>query len=66
MVASPRPGVTAGTPGAEPNCDSDFSGSAWEWDEAAESVLPSRVSRRQPGLNWENPEVRQAIYAIIR
>jgi oligo-1,6-glucosidase len=63
----PRPGVTAGTPGAEPtNWESDFSGSAWQWDEATSQYYLHVYSRKQPDLNWENPQVRQAIYAMMR
>ncbi len=63
----PRPGVTAGTPGAEPtNWESEFSGSAWQWDEATSQYYLHVYSRKQPDLNWENPQVRQAIYAMMR
>jgi oligo-1,6-glucosidase len=63
----PRPEVTAGTPGAEPtNWESAFSGSAWQWDEATSQYYLHLYSRRQPDLNWENPQVRQAIYAMMR
>lgn len=63
----PRPGVTALTPGAEPtNWESDFSGSAWQWDEATGQYYLHLYSRKQPDLNWENPQVRQAIYAMMR
>jgi oligo-1,6-glucosidase len=63
----PRPGVAAGTPGAEPtNWESDFSGSAWQWDEATSQYYLHVYSRKQPDLNWENPQVRQAIYAMMR
>jgi oligo-1,6-glucosidase len=63
----PRPGVTPGTLGAEPsNWESDFSGSAWQWDEATGQYYLHVYSRKQPDLNWENPQVRQAIYAMMR
>jgi oligo-1,6-glucosidase len=29
-------------------------------------VLPAPVQRKQPDLNWENPEVRQAVHAMMR
>ena len=29
-------------------------------------VLPAPVRRKQPDLNWENPEVREAVYAMMR
>jgi oligo-1,6-glucosidase len=63
----PRPGVKAGTPGAEPtNWESAFSGSAWQWDEATSQYYLHLYSRKQPDLNWENPQVRHAIYAMMR
>jgi oligo-1,6-glucosidase len=63
----PRPGVTPGTPGAEPtNWESHFSGPTWTWDEATGQYYLHIFSAKQPDLNWENPEVRQAVYAIMR
>jgi oligo-1,6-glucosidase len=63
----PREGMTAGDPGAEPNrWTSFFSGPAWELDEASGEYYLHLFSRKQPDLNWENPEVRQAIYAMMR
>jgi oligo-1,6-glucosidase len=63
----PRPGHRPGEPGAEPtNWGSFFSGSAWELDEATGEYFLHLFSRKQPDLNWENPEVRQAVYAMMR
>ena len=63
----PRPGFTPGTPGAEPtNWESHFSGPTWTWDEATGQYYLHIFSAKQPDLNWENPEVRQAVYAIMR
>jgi oligo-1,6-glucosidase len=63
----PRYGLPAGAPGAEPtNWQSFFSGPAWELDEATGEYYLHLFSRRQPDLNWENPEVRQAVYAMMR
>ena len=62
-----RPGTTPGTPGAEPtNWESHFSGPTWTWDEATGQYYLHIFSARQPDLNWENPEVRQAVYAMMR
>ncbi len=62
-----RPGHTPGEPGAEPtNWESHFSGPAWEWDEATGQYYLHVFSRKQPDLNWENPEVRQAVFAMMR
>jgi oligo-1,6-glucosidase len=62
-----RPGFTPGTPGAEPtNWESHFSGPTWTWDEPTGQYYLHIFSRKQPDLNWENPEVRRAIYAMMR
>jgi oligo-1,6-glucosidase len=62
-----RPGHVPGEPGAEPtNWGSFFSGSAWEFDETTGEYYLHLFSRKQPDLNWENPEVRQAVYAMMR
>ncbi len=61
-----RPGAP-GPAGAEPtNWESHFSGPAWTWDEKTDQYYLHIFSRRQPDLNWENPEVRQAVYAMMR
>jgi oligo-1,6-glucosidase len=52
---------------AEPNnWGSFFSGAAWEPDAATGEHYLHLFSRKQPDLNWENPEVRQAVYAMMR
>ena len=62
-----RPGTTPGTPGAEPtNWESHFSGPTWTWDEHTGQYYLHIFSPKQPDLNWENPEVRQAVYAMMR
>jgi oligo-1,6-glucosidase len=63
----PRPGATPGTPGAEPtNWESHFSGPTWTWDEQTGQYYLHIFSAKQPDLNWENPDVRRAVYAIMR
>ncbi len=63
----PRDGLAAGSPGAEPtNWASAFSGPAWDLDEATGEYYLHLFSRRQPDLNWENPDVRQAVYSMMR
>ena len=63
----PRFGMTPGAPGAEPtNWASFFSGPTWELDERTGEYYLHLFSRKQPDLNWENPEVRQAVYAMMR
>jgi oligo-1,6-glucosidase len=61
-----REGMEPGTPGAEPtNWGSVFGGSAWEYDPATGEYYLHIFSRKQPDLNWENPEVREAVYAMM-
>jgi len=62
-----RDGLPPGSPGAEPtNWRSFFSPSAWQLDEATGEYYLHLFSVRQPDLNWENPEVRGALYAMLR
>jgi oligo-1,6-glucosidase len=62
----PRPGHVGGEPGAEPNnWGSAFSGSAWAWDEASGQYYLHLFSPKQPDLNWENPDVRDAVFAMM-
>ncbi|GIF09322.1 alpha-glucosidase [Actinoplanes siamensis] len=62
-----REGMEPGTPGAEPtNWGSVFGGPAWEYDEKTGEYYLHLFSTKQPDLNWENPEVRQAVYAMMR
>ena len=63
----PRAGMEAGAPGAEPtNWRSAFSGPAWELDPATGEYYLHIFSRKQPDLNWETPELREAIYEMLR
>ncbi|TFV80139.1 alpha-glucosidase [Blastococcus sp. CT_GayMR20] len=63
----PRGGFAGGDPGAEPtNWQSFFSGPVWEYDAATGEYYLHLFDRRQPDLNWENPEVREAVYAMMR
>jgi oligo-1,6-glucosidase len=63
----PRPGTVPGTPGAEPtNWESHFSGPTWSFDETTGQYYMHIFSRKQADLNWENPEVRQAVFAMMR
>lgn len=62
-----RDGHEPGAPGAEPtNWESFFSGPAWQLDPATGEYYLHLFDRKQPDLNWENPEVRQAVYAMMR
>jgi oligo-1,6-glucosidase len=48
------------------NWRSFFSGPTWDLDDATGEYYLHLFSRKQPDLNWENPEVRQAIYSMMR
>jgi glycosidase len=62
-----REGMNAGDPGAEPNnWGSIFSGPAWELDDKTGEYYLHLFSRKQPDLNWENREVRRAVYSMMR
>ncbi len=55
-----------GKDGAEPNnWESIFSGSAWEYDAATDQYYMHVFSTKQPDLNWENPQVRRELYAMV-
>jgi oligo-1,6-glucosidase len=62
----PRKGLEPGSEGAEPtNWGSAFSGPAWQFDERSGEYYLHLFSAKQPDLNWENPEVRRAIYDMM-
>ncbi|UCZ53928.1 alpha-glucosidase [Bacillus shivajii] len=55
-----------GKNGKEPNnWESIFGGSAWEYDEKTEEYFMHVFSRKQPDLNWENPDVRRDLYDMV-
>jgi oligo-1,6-glucosidase len=63
----PRAGHTPAEPGAEPtNWGSFFTGPAWSYDEGSGEYYLHLFSRKQPDLNWENPDVRQAVWDLMR
>lgn len=47
------------------NWGSIFSGSAWEFDETTGEYYLHLFSRKQPDLNWENPQVRGGVYDLM-
>ena len=50
----------------EPNeLVSVFSGSAWEYDETSGQYYLHFFSKKQPDLNWENPQLRQKVYDMM-
>lgn len=55
-----------GKNGQEPNnWESIFSGSAWKYDEKTDQYFLHVFSERQPDLNWENKEVRTALFDMV-
>lgn len=59
--AEPRPD------GSPPNnWLSVFGGSAWEWDELTEQYYLHSFLKEQPDLNWRNPEVKEAMFDVVR
>lgn len=61
-----REGFEAGEKGAEPsNWGSAFSGPSWTLDPATNQYYLHLFAPEQPDLNWENPEVRGAVYEMM-
>ena len=58
-----RDGKDGSTPN---NWDSIFSGSAWEYDEETNQYFLHLFSKKQPDLNWENENLRQAVYSMMK
>ena len=53
--------------GAEPNnWHSYFGGSAWEYDPGTDEYYLHLFSKKQPDLNWDNPQVRAEVHKIMR
>ncbi|WP_040948879.1 glycoside hydrolase family 13 protein [Gorillibacterium massiliense] len=42
-----------------------FSGSAWQYDEPSGQYYLHLFSKKQPDLNWENPNVRQEVWDMM-
>ncbi len=55
-----------GVPGEAPNeMRSVFGGSAWQWCEECGQYYLHQYSVKQPDLNWDNPQVRQALFDMM-
>lgn len=55
-----------GKDGKEPNnWGACFGGPAWKYDEETEQYFLHLFSEKQPDLNWENPEVRKAVFDMM-
>ncbi|HWI47105.1 MAG TPA: alpha-glucosidase [Rummeliibacillus sp.] len=48
------------------NWGSVFSGSAWEKDEQTGEYYLHLFSKKQPDLNWENPQVRNEVFDVMK
>jgi alpha-glucosidase len=48
------------------NWVSQFGGPAWTFDQATGQYYLHSFLREQPDLNWRNPEVRDAMYGVLR
>jgi alpha-glucosidase len=56
-----------GPVGSRPNnWESAFGGPAWTFDEATEQYYLHLFDPAQPDLNWRNPDVRDAMYEVLR
>lgn len=52
--------------GKEPNnWGSCFSGPAWEYDQETDEYYLHLFSKKQPDLNWDNPNVRQEVFDMM-
>lgn len=48
------------------NWGSSFSGSAWQYDDTTDMYYLHLFSKKQPDLNWENEEVRNEVYDMMK
>ena len=44
----------------------NFGGIGWQWDEHTNQFYYHAFLREQPDLNWRNPEVREAMFGVLR
>jgi alpha-glucosidase len=47
------------------NWQSDFGGSAWEWDEKTRQYYYHKFYVQQPDVNWNNPKIHEAFKDIV-
>ncbi|MFC4738206.1 alpha-glucosidase [Bacillus daqingensis] len=47
------------------NWESNFSGSAWEYDQQTGEYYLHLFSKKQPDLNWENDALRKDVYSMM-
>lgn len=58
-----REGKDAQTP--PNNWGSCFGGSAWQYDETTDMYYLHLFSKKQPDLNWDNPNVRKEVFDMM-
>ncbi len=58
-----RDGKNGGPPN---NWNSPFGGPAWEYDQITDQYYYHFFLKEQPDLNWRNPEVKQAMWDVVR
>jgi alpha-glucosidase len=52
--------------GGPPNNWSNRNGSSWEWVPARQQYYYHHYAIEQPDLNWRNPQVREAVFNVMR
>lgn len=57
-----KPGKNGGPPN---NWGASFGGSAWEHDPVTDEYYLHLFSKKQPDLNWENPDLRREVYDLM-
>jgi alpha-glucosidase len=66
-LPSPKHGRGVGGEGFPPNnWLSPFGGTAWEYDAETEQYYYHYFLKEQPDLNWRNPEVKRAMWDVVR
>jgi glycosidase len=48
------------------NWRSNFGGSSWQWDATTGQYYLHAFLKQQPDLNWRNPQVREAMFDVLR
>ncbi len=48
------------------NWKAAYLGSAWEWHESTNQYYLHSFLREQPDVNWRNPELRKAMFEVLR